>query len=76
MTSIYLVWQTDEWLSYRSSVLAYVGESYEDCCAQIKAACALTEDEYRELCDNAQVRRADDGFFVEEQTLNAFHSNF
>lgn len=76
MTSIYLVWQTDEWLSYNSRVLAYVGESYEDCCAQIKAECSLSDDDYRELCDNGQVRRTDDGFFIEEQPLNAFHPDF
>ena len=74
--SIYLVWQTDQWLSNSSAVLAYIGEDYDDCCAQIAKECNLNNADYEELYENAQVRRTDDGFFIEEQRLNHFHSDF
>lgn len=74
--SVYLVWQTDERLSNRNKVLAYVGEDYDDCCAQIASECNLSDEDYEELCENAQVRRTDDGFFIEEQRLNCFHDQF
>lgn len=74
--SIYLVWQTDEWLSDSSKVLAYIGEDYEDCVAQIAKECHLNSDDEEELLEYAQVRRKDDGFFIEEQRLNHFHTEF
>ena len=73
---IYLVWQTDEWLSHSSKVLAYIGEDYEDCCAQIAKECHLNRDDEKELLVNAQVRRADDGFFIESVIINCFHPDF
>ena len=74
--SIYLVWQTDQWLSSNSKVLAYIGEDYEDCVAQITKECNLNSDDEEELLVNAQVCRANDGFFIEEQRLNHFHDQF
>ena len=74
--SVYLVWQTDEWLSNSSKVLAYVGEDYEDCVAQITKECHLNSDDEEELLANAEVRRKKDGFFIEEQRLNCFHDQF
>lgn len=73
---IYLVWQTDEWLSHSSKVLAYIGEDYEDCCAQIAKECHLNSDDEEELLANAQVRRVDDGFFIESVPINGFHPDF
>ena len=75
--SIYLVWQTDQWLSNNSKVLAYIGEDYEDCVAQVASECHLNSDDEEELLVNAQVRRPNkDGFFIEEQRLNHFHDQF
>lgn len=70
--SVYLVWQTDCWLSHNSKTLVYLGNDYEDCCAQITKEFGLNMDDEEELLENAQVRRHDDGFFIEEQRINAF----
>lgn len=73
---IFLVWQTDEWLSHSSKVLAYLGECYEDCCEKIREECDLNESDFNELMENAQVRRENDGFFVESVPINGFHPDF
>jgi hypothetical protein len=36
----------------------------------------LTDDEFNELNENAQVRREDDGVFIEEQFINAVYNGF
>lgn len=74
--SIYLVWQTDVWVSNNSKVLAYIGEDYDDCVAQIAKELKLSYEEENELSENAQVRTNDFGIFIEEERLNHFHSQF
>lgn len=74
--SIYLVWQTDVWVSNKSKVLAYIGEDYDDCVAQIAKELKLSYDEENELSENAQVITKDFGIFIEEERLNHFHSQF
>jgi hypothetical protein len=74
--SIYLVWQTDVWVSNKSKVLAYIGEDYDDCVAQISKELKLSCEEEEELSENAQVSTKDFGIFIEEERLNHFHSQF
>ena len=74
--SIYLVWQTDVWISNKSKVLAYIGEDYDDCVAQISKELKLSCEEEKELSENAQVSTKDFGIFIEEERLNHFHSQF
>lgn len=74
--SIYLVWQTDVWVSNKSKVLAYIGEDYDDCVAQIAKELKLSYEEEKELSENAQVSTKDFGIFIEEERLNHFHSQF
>ena len=74
--SIYLVWQTDVWVSNKSKVLAYIGEDYDDCVAQIAKELNLSHDDENELSENAQVSTNDFGIFIEEERLNHFHSQF
>lgn len=74
--SIYLVWQTDVCVSNKSKVLAYIGEDYDDCVAQIAKELNLSHDDEKELSENAQVRTKDFGIFIEEERLNHFHSQF
>ena len=74
--SIYLVWQTDVWVSNKSKVLAYIGEDYDDCVAQISKELKLSCEEEKELSENAQVSTKDFGIFIEEERLNHFHSQF
>lgn len=74
--SVYLVWQTNRWLSNNSKVLAYIGDCWEDCMAMARKLFNLTDDEFNELNENAQVRREDDGVFVEEQCINAVYNGF
>lgn len=74
--SIYLVWQTDVWHSKKSNVLAYIGEDYDDCVAQIAKELKLSYEEENELSENAQVSTKDFGIFIEEERLNHFHSQF
>ena len=74
--SIYLVWQTDVWCSNKSKVLAYIGEDYDDCVAQIAKELKLSYEEENELSENAQVSTKDFGIFIEEERLNHFHSQF
>lgn len=74
--SIYLVWQTDVWVSNKSKVLAYIGEDYDDCVAQIAKELKLSYDDENELSEYAQVITKDFGIFIEEERLNHFHSQF
>ena len=74
--SIYLVWQTDVWFSNKSKVLAYIGEDYDDCVAQIAKELNLSHDDKKGLSENAQVSTNDFGIFIEEERLNHFHSQF
>lgn len=74
--SIYLVWQTNVWFSNNSKVLAYIGEDYDDCVAQIAKELNLSHDDEKELSENAQVSTNDFGIFIEEERLNHFHSQF
>lgn len=74
--SIYLVWQTDVWFANKSKVLAYIGEDYDDCVAQIAKELKLSYEEEKELSENAQVSTKDFGIFIEEERLNHFHSQF
>jgi len=74
--SIYLVWQTDVCLSNNTKVLAYIGENYDDCVAQIAKELKLSYEEENELSENAQVSTKDFGIFIEEERLNHFHSQF
>lgn len=74
--SIYLVWQTDVKHSNKSEVLAYIGEDYDDCVAQIAKELKLSYEEENELSENAQVSTKDFGIFIEEERLNHFHSQF
>ena len=74
--SIYLVWQTDVWFGNKSKVLAYIGEDYDDCVAQIAKELNLSYEEENELSENAQISTKDFGIFIEEERLNHFHSQF
>ena len=74
--SIYLVWQTDVWFSNKSKVLAYIGEDYDDCVAQIAKELKLSYEEENELSENGQVSTKDFGIFIEEESLNHFCSQF
>ena len=74
--SVYLIWQTDRWLSHNSKELAYIGECWEDCMGMARKLFNLTDDEFNELNENAQVRREDDGIFMEEQFLNCVYNGF
>ena len=74
--SVYLVWQTYERLSNKGKVLAYIGEDYDDCVAQIASELKLSYEEENELSENAQVSTKDFGVFIEEERLNHFHSQF
>lgn len=74
--SVYLVWQTYERLSNKGKVLAYIGEDYDDCVAQISKELNLSCEEEKELSENAQVSTNDYGIFIEEERLNHFHSQF
>jgi uncharacterized protein CbrC (UPF0167 family) len=74
--SIYLVWQTDRWLSNNSKALAYIGDCWEDIMHEAKELFGLTDDEFNELNENAQIRRENDGVFIEEQVINAVYNGF
>lgn len=76
LKSIYLVWQTDKWLSTNSKALAYIGDCWEESMHKAKELFNLTDDEFNELNENAQVRREDDGVFIEEQFINAVYNGF
>ena len=74
--TIFIVWQTDQYLSTNDKVLAFVGTDFQKSCKAIAKKCDLTKEEYNELFDNCQVRRYSDGFYIEEMTLDSFHHNF
>lgn len=46
------------------------------CQMEIAKECYLNSDDEEELLANAQVRRVNDGFFIESVPINGFHPDF
>ena len=71
---IYLVYRTDEWHSFVSRELVYIGEDMEDIIAQLIAYRGMTEDDANEIrsTHQTQCNNRDYEWEFETQRLNTF----
>lgn len=76
--SIYLCYETDKWHTNASKVLVYLGESLEDCIAQLRQEFDLVPSD----CDFLRNEMHTVGFekdcelLIEEERLNCFSNNW
>lgn len=72
--TIYLVFETDAWLSHSSETLVYVGDDLEECIAEVGAENDLTFEQRDELLvwHQLMIPERELGYVVLVRTLNEF----
>jgi hypothetical protein len=76
--TIYLCYETDKWHAYSSKRLVYLGESLEDCIAQLRQEFDLEPSDCENLRNNMQTFgfEKDSELLIEEERLNCFSNNW
>lgn len=70
--TIYLAYETDQWLTHKSRVLRYVGTDFDDVVAQLSKEYDLDDNQYATLQEHRQLNANDYGLLIEEQRTNCF----
>lgn len=76
--TIYLCYETDKWHTNASKVLVYLGESLEDCIAQLRQEFDLVPSDCEQLRNGMQTFgfEKDSELLIEEERLNCFSNNW